>query len=252
MTTQKITLDGKPFLVNTEDACISSWLIRGETVDATERDLIRQTVKPGDHVVDIGANIGLYTVLLSELVGPLGRVYAFEPDGTNFAILQENLRLRQIHNVQAEPLALFSHSGELALYSGGANKGAHSVVYHAPDAIPMATVKAVTFDKYFYGIRHLISFIKIDAEGAEAEILAGATTVFDQGNAALGAMMLEFNDTMQDHAGVPMDATLLRLIDAGFSLYVVADGKLGIMGAEDIPRIFKSMHNAYFNIWCKR
>lgn len=251
MTTREIVLDGKPFLVNTEDACISSWLLRGDKFDVTEMALIRKAVKAGDSVVDIGANIGLYTVLLSELVGPTGKVYAFEPDPDNFAILQWNLKIRGIANVQAEQIALYSHAGKLPLYSGGINKGAHSVVYRASATTPSTEVWALTYEGYFRGLPP-IAFIKIDAEGAEANILAGAPSVFDKDLRQPQAMMFEYNDTMQIRATESMELTMTRLIDAGFSLSVIGDNLISTFTKHDMPRVMAGMGGAYVNIWCAR
>ena len=64
-----------------------------------EFDLVKRTIKKGDVVLDIGANIGVYTVLFAEIVGDKGRVYAFEPDPKNFALLKKNIEINKYKNV---------------------------------------------------------------------------------------------------------------------------------------------------------
>ena len=58
--------------------------------DVSEIDLLKKLIKPGDHVLDIGSNIGFYAKILSELVGSNGKVFCFEPDATNFKHLKNN------------------------------------------------------------------------------------------------------------------------------------------------------------------
>jgi len=71
-----------------------------------ERATLEKIVRPGMTVLDVGGNIGLYTVLLSRLVGPAGRVISFEPDPALFALLRENCALNGCTNVEAHNLAL--------------------------------------------------------------------------------------------------------------------------------------------------
>ena len=61
--------------------------------------MIKQEVKEGNNVIDIGANIGYFTLLFAKLVGPNGKVFAFEPDPTNFSILKKNIEENNYDNV---------------------------------------------------------------------------------------------------------------------------------------------------------
>ncbi len=74
-------------------------------------NVLKQNIHTGDTVVDIGANIGYYTLLMSNLVGNGGKVFAFEPEPKNFEILQKNLELNQIKNVIVEQKAVSEFSG---------------------------------------------------------------------------------------------------------------------------------------------
>ena len=73
-----------------------------------ERAALSRIVKPGMTVVDVGSNLGLYTILLSRLVGPTGHVLAFEPDPDLFSLLQQSSLLNGCANVTANNLALGS------------------------------------------------------------------------------------------------------------------------------------------------
>src|ERR1035437_453528 len=82
--------------------------------DAMELKLIRSIVKPGFNILDIGANIGFYTKLFSQLTGPTGSVHAFEPETTNFKYLQNNLRANK--NVTLINKAVSDKTGPLKIY----------------------------------------------------------------------------------------------------------------------------------------
>jgi protein-L-isoaspartate O-methyltransferase len=70
-----------------KDIWVSGMLAKGMAYEPFETQWIEYFVRPGDVVLDVGAHIGYYTLLLSRLVGDQGRVYAFEPDPSNFALL---------------------------------------------------------------------------------------------------------------------------------------------------------------------
>ena len=74
-------------------------------------------IKPGDVVIDCGANHGFSTVLFAKWVGPAGRVYAFEPSSHNMALLKENLRLNGITNVICHQVAVGAASGTVSISS---------------------------------------------------------------------------------------------------------------------------------------
>lgn len=135
-----------------------------------ETDLFRQIVQPGDTVVEAGANIGALTVPLGRLVGPSGRVLAFEPQRGIFGILTANLVLNGQEQVRAERVALGAASGEIAVpalpLSSLANFGGVSLGSSDGEPCPVRTLDS-------YNLTAL-KLLKIDVEGSEAEVIAGA------------------------------------------------------------------------------
>src|SRR2546428_1017603 len=89
--------------------------------------LIKRLVRPGWVVADVGAHIGYYTVLFADLVGPRGRVYAYEPDHANFALLYRNVRLNRYRNVFLERAAIADRERPLTLYLAHENVADHRV-----------------------------------------------------------------------------------------------------------------------------
>src|SRR5262249_36182110 len=137
-----------------------------------ETGLLQNQLRPGDVVVDVGANIGYYTLLFARCVGPRGRVFAFEPDQTNFDLLRRNVERNGYTNVTLVRKAVAAQSGKLRLYLCEDNKGDHRT-YDSHDGRPSLEIDAVSLDDYFAGERGSIALIKMDIQGAEEGALRG-------------------------------------------------------------------------------
>jgi len=140
-----------------------------EVVEAIVRE-----VEPGGFVLDIGAHIGFYSLLLSKKVGPHGRVVAFEPFPANFDVLEENLRLNQCKQVLAVKKAVMDCSCELkvSVPAGEPLPGVFSVV--GSEGADQVLIEAVSLDDFLSTNGLPVAFIKIDVEGAEEQVLRGA------------------------------------------------------------------------------
>lgn len=140
---------------------------------------VESILSSGMTAVDAGANIGLYSVIAAESVGPHGRVLSFEPSQASFEMLHRNTkRYTQVHAVNA---ALNDRSGEARLYH---ISGATSEYSLAPDSGPdeaSELVSLVTLDEICTALCVTrIDFIKLDVEGAEELVLRGAAKVFEE------------------------------------------------------------------------
>ncbi len=125
--------------------------------------------KPGEVVLDIGANVGWYTMQASRAVGPTGRVIAFEPNAHNAHQLKQNLRLNGLTNVQVIRKAAWSHTGPVGWYESPVS------VWHkvSPDAA--TKIEAVAVDELVEQLAlPRVDWIKVDVEGGEIEVLRGA------------------------------------------------------------------------------
>ena len=137
----------------------------------TIADLARQ----GDTVLDVGAWMGPYTLLLSRLVKSSGLVCSFEPEPRTRRILMDNVRKNHLSNVQIEPCCLVSHVGNAILRSNNVDTSTSTVMNHElPGKSQQIVVQASTIDAYcsLKGLRP--SGIKIDVEGSEGLVLSGA------------------------------------------------------------------------------
>jgi FkbM family methyltransferase len=134
---------------------------------------------PGDTVFDIGAYCGVFTRELSLIVGPSGRVIAFEPDALNASLLQRNIERHNLSNVTVVRAAVSESGGTAAFNSEGALGSALASALDRGSAGDPAIVETVSLEDACrrYGVP---SFIKIDAEGAEIEIIRGAQAFLSQ------------------------------------------------------------------------
>jgi FkbM family methyltransferase len=135
-------------------------------------NLMMKFVKPGDVVYDVGANAGLYTVLLGKAVGKQGKVIAFEPQCVSFDHLQDNLMLNGLTNVRSFRKALGDRSGKASLYLGEC--GNLSLVPRDTTGTSHEIVDLVEGDR-MVEVENLPlpKAIKIDVEGYEYAVLSG-------------------------------------------------------------------------------
>jgi FkbM family methyltransferase len=153
---------------------------------------IIQHFKPvdGDTVIDVGANVGRYTILSSKIVGSRGRVIAIEPDPNAFHLLKKNIELNKCANVTAINCAAYSEDLEsLRLFCPLRDCGTsiyNTVMEERTSTEKFIDVPAAKLDSIVQQdialFEHKINWIKIDVEGAEFEVLKGAEKILSKSN----------------------------------------------------------------------
>lgn len=138
--------------------------------DYWEMKFIAAYLRPGDRVLDIGANVGVYTVFLAGLVGGGGRVDAFEPVAESRARLLEQCRLNGFRHVHVEPRAVSDCSGTVRFTTGGST--AMRRIDVGESSASSVAVEAIRLDDWPGWQSYAL--VKIDIEGAEPLALAGA------------------------------------------------------------------------------
>ena len=145
----------------------------------------RFTPKEGDVVIDIGAHIGRYTIIGAKRVGTNGKVVAIEANPSNFEMLNRNIKLNQLTNIISLNNAVYSKETKIKLYLPGEELG-HTIYNtvmsdRAKNEDKFVEVSANTLD-YFLQLKGItdVNWIKIDVEGAEFEVLKGATNVLSK------------------------------------------------------------------------
>lgn len=140
-------------------------------------DLLFEYIKPGHVIIEAGANNGTETLLLSRLVGPHGKVFAFEPVEHIYQTLQINLSINNCNNVVAEKIALGESDGQLyfnVLSEDFCNQGMASK-YDDKSADAKILVSQTSIDSWLLKNNiDRVDFIKMDIQGAEIELIKGA------------------------------------------------------------------------------
>jgi len=155
-----------------------------------ETMLVLQHLRPGSVFLDIGANIGYYTVLAGSVVGDRGLVIAYEPDAENYRLLECNIDLNDLTNVRAFRAALGDQASQGSIYLSQDNKGNHRL-FDEGDGRRMAAVEILNGDEHVSQLTERLDFIKIDTEGYEARVLEGLHATILANRAHL-AMVIEF------------------------------------------------------------
>jgi len=178
------------FILNDFDNYVSEHLrLYGEWAEK-ELDLFLQVVKPGDIVIDAGANIGAFTVPLAKRVGPTGKVHSFEPQKVIYQRLIANIVLNDLENVEVYHAALGNTTGKVLVpninYQYSSNFGALSLVEPLPNqtestsyAVPMYMLDEVNFFN-LNTQTNCPSFIKMDVERMEKWVLQGAAQLLQR------------------------------------------------------------------------
>lgn len=161
---------------------------------------LRRHCRPGSDVLDIGAHIGLFTVVMARCVAPNGRVYSFEPSDDSRRALVETVRLNGCQDlVSVRPEAVSSASGQAYFYCAETPVcNSNSLVAGAARSHGV-TVSTVSVDEFVeaHGLR--VACIKVDAEGSEIHILRGARRTLERSRPALAVEI--HPNLLNDHGG---------------------------------------------------
>lgn len=174
-----------------------------------ETKFLKEFIKPGWCVVDIGAHIGYYTIMLSKLVGESGKVYAFEPDKKNYQLLQKNIKLNNCNNIITYDCAIAEQNGKANLIISKTNSGGHMLEY-SNRGIPIQTKTLDSFD-----IKP--NFIKMDIEGSEYYAIQGMKETLKNNP----TILIEFDAKLQRYPEEFFD-----LLKKYFDLFKITNKKL--------------------------
>lgn len=173
----------------------------------TEIQFVRRMLRTGMRVVDIGANYGLYTITCALAVGENGRVWSYEPASLPHSCLAQSLVTNHLENVSLSKKAVSDHEGTARLgIASNAELNSLNEVGLAGETVPLTTLdrEAEAWDRP-------IDFVKLDAEGEEVRILAGARSFFARHTPLV---MFEYK-----HGNTVNDGLLRAITDLGLKVY---------------------------------
>src|SRR5262245_902540 len=190
--------------------------------ELSERSFLKDFLRPGDIFVDVGANIGLYTVIAGRYVGARGHVYAFEPCAETHQRLLENVRLNGLTNVSCFQAALSDHRERLDMtVSLDGFDVCNSLTQPALGQLfASESVDSITWDEFAgeHGLDGGVSRMKIDVEGWEAHVIDGGVGTLSREDAPI--LQVEFSD----QAALPAGSSLHKLYGAleslGYKMFI--------------------------------
>lgn len=191
--------------------------------EPNEFNFLDRLLKPGMVFVDVGANDGYYTLFASRRVGPQGRVVSVEPSSRERGHLERNLARNGIGNVEIVPAALGAAAGHADLHlAHGVHTGHNTLGRFAHDDVVPARVERVPLETLDAVVTRLalprVDVVKIDVEGGEANVIAGARTMLA---AMRPVLMMEVSDSALQAQG-SSEAALLEMLrgELGYEILV--------------------------------
>jgi FkbM family methyltransferase len=244
-----IKIDGQKLYLDKEDSLLLS--TRKDDYDKFEIECLKQIIKKGDIVVDLGANIGYYTLILAQLVGELGHVYAFEPEPSNFELLSKNVKENNHNHVTLVQKAVSDKNSKINLYVSKRNFASHRI-FDGEDKRESIEIDVITLDEYFKNFEKPIKFIKIDVEGAEGATLLGASKII-KNSKNLVIMMEYFPKWIKKFGDVP-EEILKSLVEKKFKLFNInkKNKKLDSILITNFIEEYNEQKKNYTNVLCSK
>lgn len=197
---------------------IASWLARENYEDRFQAVMLG-AIRQGDVVWDVGANVGLYSRKFSDIAGPSGEVFAYEPSPANLQRL--NAAVASLLNVTVIPVALGEHEGVVVLEQGNDSLGATSRIVEKPDreSVRQVEIQLSSGDHLISsGAVTMPNVIKIDTEGFELDVLRGLRQTLQE--KILRVLCIEMHFRLLQERGLPNAPSDIEklLVSSGFSL----------------------------------
>ena len=242
-----IIMDGQKLFLDKEDSLMLS--IKNNDHELTEIKFLKQIIKNGDTVLDLGANIGVYTLIFAKLVGKSGHVFAFEPDPTNFEILSKNVKENKHENVTLVQKAVSEKNDKIKLFVSKRNHASHRI-FDSEEKRNSIEVDVITLDTYFKNFKNPINFIKMDVEGVEGATLLGASNIIK--NSKDLVIMMEYFPKWIRKYGMNPEEILNSLIEKKFKLFNInqKEKKIFPINLKNFVKEYNEQKKNYTNVLC--
>ena len=240
--------DGHTVAVNPKDFGVALELQSTGEYEVATIAYCKKMLKPGMVFVDVGANIGLFTLMAARQVGPAGHVYAFEPDAGNSAFLRKNIERNGYRNVTCIAKAISDRSGTCTLFLSESNPSDHRT-YHVSHGRKSISIECVSLDEFF-PVDARIDMIKMDIEGAEGIALKGMNRILTAEHPP--ELIIECFPSKLEKVGADPLRLLQSLEEKGFLLSIIDDA-LGTMRPLDAASIIRECRKiSLANVLCVR
>lgn len=182
-------------------------------------DIFFKIIKPGDTVIDIGANVGYFSLLSAKLTGEKGKVYALEPILSVRENLISNILLNDYNNIRVIPKAASATAARLTIYEGPEGHKGVSSLRPLSTASRELTIEAIALDDLIEEMG-TVNFIKIDVEGAEMRALLGMKKIINKDHPSF---IIEFTDSYLKSFGDSASQMAEWLNTHGYQLYRIEE-----------------------------
>lgn len=229
------------------DRRLAAFLLDRGWMGRAERRLFERTIRPGQVVVDVGANQGILTLLFSRLVGESGRVLALEPEPLLFESLERSCRANGVANVTRLRVAAGEGrtTGVLhrSRFNSGDNRLTDSVLADSAVGVEIAPLDELLPDGR-------VDFVKIDVQGYEMKVLRGMEGILER--SAGIQVYFEYWPQGLRHAGSAPTDPLTFLGDRGFEFFEAEGDGQRKLGIDEIIRTTGGGHFSYRNFLAAR
>lgn len=231
-------IQGNKMYLDLQNPGVSKVIAIYGTREADLTWLFKQELKEGMIVIDVGANIGYYTLLAASIVKNTGKVYALEPDPRNFCLLNENIEINKYSNiVETYPIAISDVTGKAIFHLSNKTNlntmldpAKYSTTF--PSIKDKIEVKTMSIDDFMHD-KGYVNFIRMDIEGFEVEAFNGMMTTLYKSKPPC-KILFEVHPQYytEEH---PIEPPLKKIIDLGFKSKVVVSAR------EAQPKIFAEL-----------
>lgn len=216
------------FKINLPTDSELSQYIYQKIFEQEEINFVEKFFKKGDYFVDVGTNIGFFSLLASKKIGKEGKVFSFEPTAKTYKRLLDNIALNELTNITTIKKAISDSCGDLELNTSkdGYDAWNSFVKPVVGENYNKELVETITLDSFFESnpILKKVKLIKIDVEGWEKFVIIGGTKSLAGKNAP--AILIEFEEEHTKNAGYNCNSLFKSLEELGYRMYKIKKGKL--------------------------
>jgi len=243
-------VEGSKMYLRPREHTFATSLLLGKAYEKFETDLFKEVVGEGMVVIDCGANIGYYTLLAARLVGDKGKVFAFEPEPSNYALLVKNIEANGYGNVVPARKAVSDRTGSIKLSLADDPSG-HSLGRIAQEhARGVIAVDSITLDKFLGQNITPVDVIKMDIEGAEMRAIEGMNNVIRQ-NPEL-KIITEFCPAYLERCGSTPASYFNKLKSHGFKIYAMDERRQCLEMVSEVGQVTRLIRGLAVYLLCQR
>lgn len=226
---KKVAVDvqGIKVIFSTEDSYSRFWLYtrcdRNKIHEENVTNLLAKNLKSCECFIDVGANLGYYTLLASKLM-PNGVIYTFEMDKSNYTLLEKNLKLNKCNNVRGYHAALSDSLGIVSYIGDSKHPNpmfSLSVDESKAKSEKVISVQAITIDNFLEDKKSIPDVIKIDVEGAEMKVIRGMQNLLEKSNLKLFVEIHPIQLILKFQSSA--NAVISMLIDRGYDVFEITN-----------------------------